>query len=138
MEFRVWDGKRMHYSADADWHLGGYFLRLDGSLFSVKLSTASVRVEEDEFQLKQELDSIPLKFTGFKDSKGKEIFDEDIISLLLDNGREVKFLVFWDNNIGVWRVKQPNAKSSLFLNVPAEYSKIIGNIYENPELLIET
>lgn len=69
--------------------------------------------------------SILMQFTGLKDKNGKEIYEGDIIN---DNGLicEIKFVE------GCF-VKNFETGNWIILN----YNKIeiIGNIYENPELL---
>ncbi len=75
------------------------------------------------------------QYIGLTDSNGKEIFEGDIS--ILDYGR--------GNRIAVveWNKKQtcfqwhtyPDEFVHIFQEVDAKRAEIIGNIYENPELL---
>ena len=71
-------------------------------------------------------------FTGLKDKNGKEIFEGDIVG---DEGGGQFEIVF---QFCAWHFKP--TKKSAYISYPTAYSnakyyKIIGNIYESPELL---
>ena len=76
------------------------------------------------------------QFTGLKDSKGKEIYEGDILQL--DDGGIDR--VHWDKDRAqfmVWR-EHPKEISDDELWEFNLHSEIIGNIYENKELTKET
>ena len=64
--------------------------------------------------------------TGRKDKNGKLIFEEDFVIEKLDGFKDCKKVVYW---IG-------ETMTGFNLNSAGEY-EVIGNIYENPELLEE-
>jgi uncharacterized phage protein (TIGR01671 family) len=69
-----------------------------------------------------------MQFTGLKDKNDKEIYEGDIVQTGY-NGDTKGEVVF---EYGVYLVK--TNRSDMHFNHPEEY-KVIGNIYENPELL---
>ena len=85
-----------------------------------------------EYYLNADFDEIELmECTGLKDMKGKEIYEGDIIKFL--NGI---FEVIWCNEKASFMLKNKEYKE--FLNFIYENNngmEIVGNIYENPELL---
>ena len=69
------------------------------------------------------------QFAGLLDKNGNRIYEGDII-------------LYRENNIGVvdfadgaFGVRFNNGTSAMFLCFAADYSVVIGNIYDNPELL---
>ncbi|MGC7931275.1 YopX family protein [Lysinibacillus sp. VIII_CA] len=87
-----------------------------------------------------------MQYTGLKDKNGKEIFEGDIVeyndfnSLRTGGHAEDKIIVgkvaF---SCGMWMVKEKNCVHDLYEGLGNdEELEIIGNIYENPELLEET
>lgn len=75
-----------------------------------------------------------MQFTGILDKNGKEIYEGDCVQFTqhLFNTPEEKFPVKikevkWLDWEGKWNLRETNAGESNF--------EVIGNIYENPELL---
>lgn len=86
-----------------------------------------ITVSPDEIELMQS--------TGLKDKNGKEIFEEDILDY---SGRKV--IVKWHGSYAgfIYRfVDELNKRSAEWYPLYLAYLKceIIGNAYENPELL---
>lgn len=70
------------------------------------------------------------QYTGFKDSKGKEIYEGDILKT--KDFYECGELIFKGK---VFKVEKINYYMDCCICFNYQDSEIIGNIYENPELL---
>jgi uncharacterized phage protein (TIGR01671 family) len=74
---------------------------------------------------------ILLEYTGLKDTNGKKIFEGDIVTYLKDIG---------DKNEEIDYVVELDLQSLpfiLFVNDGTYLCEVIGNIYENPELMTQ-
>lgn len=71
-----------------------------------------------------------MQYTGLKDMMEKEIYEGDILFEILG---EEYFKVIFEN--GSYRAE--NEEYSLDLSEYARFCEIVGNVYENPELLGE-
>lgn len=128
IKFRAWDknGKVMSYEVDLyfdmDW-------------------TAQVRFENGDknYFFNQETGEL-MQFTGLTDKNGKEIWENDIVLTGWEGFRNKAWYVGWEqggfvliNNMG-----RPFAfGSDDFVDEDGDKTifEVIGNIYENPELL---
>ncbi len=75
-----------------------------------------------------------LQFTGLPDKSGKEIYEGDIVENIgtgYSNDYEVRF------GCGMWEIHSETDVNTESLYYFREIVEIIGNIYENPELLKE-
>lgn len=131
IKFRAWDGTEMYTPIIGD----------KGELFR------SYRDVED---FNPAINDDLMRYTGLKDKDGREIYEGDVLDvtteLLTNLGRTrtgkmhtTYYEVLW--NVECWATKVLRAKTLVIghvsngLKIPAGYGKVIGNIYENPELI---
>lgn len=76
-----------------------------------------------------------MQYTGIKDKDGKEIYEGDIVSRPKYNLTYV--VVFDEKNAGFELKRIPDKSALTFMELRAfeEKTEVIGNIYQNPELL---
>lgn len=87
-----------------------------------------------DFNFKLKIDEIELmQSTGLKDKNGKEIFERDI--LFGHAGEDFLEIVEFDIEEGKWIRRDIWYNSKLDLSENNEFMEILGNIYENSELL---
>lgn len=123
IRFRAWDinDKEMVDVDTINW--------IDGKLDFIGDGITEFR-KSDDIKLMQS--------TMLVDENCKEVFEGDILSVETDE-ENVKVSVFWDSKHALFMVesKKYNEKSAFaeLVEDNAYPFKIIGNIYENPELL---
>ena len=83
--------------------------------------------------------AILMQYTGLKDKNGKEIYEGDIVKChesIIEPQKETIYLIIWDDEHAAFT--QKNKENSWGLGYMKIYPvEIIGNAYENPELLKE-
>lgn len=122
IKFNFWTGKKMiHATEYADLLIKG-----DGRIFcwdDIDENTGISDVSSHGI--------IPLQFTGLTDKNGKEIYEGDILRHDFSPGR-TEVIICQEENIIALIMKLRNYKRMNDLN---DRFEVIGNIYENPELL---
>ena len=121
IKFRAWDGEKMR------------FPNLINTSHSRSLTCYTIdRFEPAHF----DADNL-MQFTGFLDKNGNEIYHGDVVRVSDWFGTPAVGEVIWDDMRGVWMAKDQkhNDKEYLHELIKRDSFVIIGNIYENPELL---
>ena len=93
---------------------------------------------QDGWDLVDELDDPVMQYTGVNDMNGKEIYEGDILHGVKNKAKYVvKFgeysYVEW--HCGFYLDRDNNGKLNEGMGHTNENLEVIGNIYENPELL---
>ena len=77
------------------------------------------------------IDRVVMMSTGLKDDFGNELFEGDIFESRFS---EIKYVVYWDDKLASFWIKGETKTHPLYTLTPF-HPRILGNIYENPELL---
>lgn len=144
IKFRAWNKleKRMESVNSIKFFLNAY------TMVSTRYrDEKSKKIYDDQFAYGQEDGSdnvILMQYTGLKDKHGKEIYEGDIVELVNTykgmNTKSIVEIAFIDFTFaGKW--KSEYSPSGYMYNPLCSYNfpivtiEVIGNIYENPELL---
>lgn len=135
IKFRAWDTRRKEFRNDI-------FICVDGKIYSFSKETpygkAISYVNEEFIKLMQ--------YTGFKDVNDKEIYDGDILDFTIfqyggNDSQDKGYVVIEEVGIFIKTDFNDDEFTKEFDLVEAVINddelKVIGNIYENPELLEE-
>ncbi len=122
IKFRMWDKIDLQMRPVIQFHIHGDWV------------SCPVQVNEDDLGLEQrKLEDIELmQFTGLKDVNGKRIYEGDILKTNRNFFSSLTLTgeVYWFNTEQRFGLRD----NVYYLNSKHEY-EIIGNIYENPNLL---
>lgn len=125
VKFRIWDGIKLIYQDDINY-------------IDFRSGFASVFDEYnyvDNCSKGIDIDNI-MQYTGLKDIEGKEIYEGDIVEKeFVDFSNRDKFIGIIKFIDGCWCVENENKRRAYFLFNETDINSVIGNIYENPELL---
>lgn len=120
-KFRAWNG---HFSE----FLQDFFVGSDGKVYKKSKETE----REIAIPLKLNEKVILMQSTSLRDKVGKEVFEFDVVTTSL-NEKNYKGVVKRMN--GSWLIDTGSESIDLWSGI--DKSLVVGNIYENPELLLE-
>jgi len=153
IKFRVWDGNEMTYP-----NIIAFQENFSWNHWTSALHDSTQWCGEKGYVYKPEL----MQFTGFTDKNGKEVYEGDIV-VAWSAGSKATFEIKWRQeaspcyilfpawqNREMWHISATKfEKGKQFIDVEGNITtsdidgyiddgiEIIGNIYENPELIIQ-
>ena len=125
IKFRVWDTENKEM-------LGVQELDFEDTFYGGRLS---IRTDQynDYFDIE---DMILMQYTGLKDKNGKEIYEGDIIKIYAEGlGGEAIGKIVYDEYDLAFVLRNEAEELSECLWYADQQIEVIGNIYDNPELL---
>jgi len=111
LKFRVWDGD--------------YKMFITKQHFIISIFDTHLLNDNERFTIQQ--------FTGLTDKNGKEIYEGDIIQKIVNGEHIYTYIVGYDESKASFTIK--DSLESLISFVPVDTFQIIGNIFENSDLL---
>ena len=134
IKFRAWDNKNKKWLLGYEYHnLGGFSMFGETVLMGEWSNTLDMFLFERNGY--KNTDLIVMQYTGLKDKNGKEIYEGDL-SKNYYKGEWVILEVVW-NPLGMWSVKWKDGYLNNY-HLNSQRMEIIGNIYQNPELINPT
>lgn len=129
IKFRAWDKVRQRMILPGDY---------DFVTFNGKPGTAYPHSVDEQPMMTSLFEVHLMQYTGLKDKNGKAIFEGDVLGqycLIGDyaGGYEPHGFVEWDQDLPAFILNKTNGGWVYLYEVPK--LEVIGNIYENPELL---
>ena len=105
-------------------------------LCSINKKGEEIKTLNDFIKEVQEDGSVVMQFTGLADKNGKEIYEGDIVKIIMKWEDDRIGLVKWIKNETMFSIDvyDMGLHSLSFSGSAVEGIKIIGNLYENPEL----
>ncbi len=91
-------------------------------------------LSDDDLNVVQVQEDTVGQYTGLKDKNGEKIFEGDIVKY--STTCEI-FTVAWHGSFAEFVISKPNkaTRGSKDMYLVNRYCEVIGNIYDNPELL---
>lgn len=118
LEFRVWDGSRLFYSEN-----------LNRCPFIIN-GRHAIALILNGFDIDEEGDTAITQFTGMRDKTKKKIFEGDIVKFLHHLDQKPRAITFL-NGTFTYQNTWYDYDGILY----PEECEIIGNVFENPDLL---
>jgi uncharacterized phage protein (TIGR01671 family) len=126
VKFRSWDKKRNEMMPVQQIDFSAWWVSCDPDC---GVNPPLLYGDRNSFQNQPTDRHILMQFTGLLDKNGREIYEGDVV-----RDESGATAVYWSAAMGAWAVQDSDDCAFLLADC-SESMEIIGNIYENPELL---
>lgn len=137
IKFRAWDGRHIIHDGDC-WNGENHQLGNTSTSYPVTVLHYGIKwcrkyprpMPEDVIELDrvEARDIVIMQYTGLRDKKGVEIYEGDVLFISSGIGKTHGLVEWIDNG---WWIRGEHSQGW----PGEEYRTVVGNIYENPELL---
>ena len=140
IKFRAWDSKlsKIIFGGDNLTEADGWFMYPDGFLMLYDYDDFGKSDFHEHLIYPDKNRFVLMQYTGLKDKNGKEIYEGDIIKFsdgFTQNDRVAKVVFSNGGFVCQNRSAKFNIENIDTGGATTQYPEIIGNIYENPELI---
>lgn len=128
IKFRIWDEEehKMERALAVDW------------FFKTAITSANPATSSHPRGVSfRDKDEILMQYTGLQDRNGREIYESDIVKFVsrLDDSKRIGTVRYWAGDAAFLIECE---REIFFLFHDALSREVLGNIYENPEILKDT
>lgn len=120
MKYKLWSKKEKKFIED------GWIIYPDGKPYWITYGEIDAGIWMEDYIL--------IKSTGIKDIDDTDIYEGNILKCKLHNGNYENYVVTWDEEDASFDALNKNKNNFMTPSIWT-VSEILGNIYENPELL---
>ena len=133
LKFRAWDGKNMQQVESVRWAYIETIVTGEGTVYLPEKLENNFEVElcnGNTLMTAPNGDMGLMQYTGLTDKSGVEIYEGDIIQIYQNSGNKKAqvTVVEWDGRTCQYRGIYPTISNLC-------QHEVIGNVYENPELM---
>ena len=132
LKFRVWHKKYKFFIGWERFGYLGYAIQTNGDLIHLSGQYPVYNLNKEDYEIQQ--------YTGLKDKNGKEIYEGYLLKYTMNLPTLLE--IYWNNQSAKFNTKVRPLHHKMIYMGPVPIDKvnnyeIIGNIFENPELINE-